>query len=490
MNQEEQRTDPPTSGLSSMEASLSDRNPPAKPSRILYRIIVPFTLLFSLTTVVSWLLSSVFISHHTEETLKCQMEQVAALLSQSGFALRMEILQHLKKVLNSEIIVYRFDGEVIVSTFGPEANADIRPEIILDRTTTHSLPAVREIHTGGTPYKAVFQPIEIPSQGNVILSIWTRTTETDDLKNTLIQGLGIICLAGIAAMACIGYFIARTITTPVEELVRVTRSANRHGRLQKATIQTRDEIGALAASFNAMVEKLGEAEDRLVESERLATAGQMAAGLAHEIRNPLTSIKMLAQVLQSRMKDDPENYRVLSSLVGETDRLDRIFQEIIDRTRPGELSLEEVDVIQLVEDVANLARQSLSNQGVTINVQSPGALPRLRLDPGKIKQVLWNLILNGRDAMPKGGELTISTGMLENGDIRIDVRDMGPGFPERSAEKLFQPFFTTKPEGMGLGLTISRKIVEKHGGQLLLENHPEGGAWVKMILPVSSPADS
>lgn len=455
---------------------------PSKPRRILYRIVVPFTLLFTLTTAISWLLSSAFVSHHTEETLKRQMEQVAGVISRSGFSLRPEILQHLKHVLNSDLVVYHPDGEPLVTTFTPDTNPHVSSEIIGEAALSPEIPVLYDFRHAGRSYRIVFQPIATTGYGRVILSIWVPTSETDALRHTLIQGLGVIALAGIAAMALIGFLIARTITTPVEELARATRSLGSHGRLEKARIQSRDEIGALAASFNDMVERLTAAEEKLVESERLATAGQMAAGLAHEIRNPLTSIKMLGQVLHGRLKDQPENLEMVSSMVREIDRLDRVVGELVDRTRPGDLRLEWVDLNQTVREVVALAEEDFKSHDIIMEYDLDSELPRVQVDREKIKQVLWNLLLNARDAMPKGGKLVIATRRLDESTVEVRVDDTGCGFGGQDAERCCHPFYTTKPEGMGLGLAISRKIIEKHGGRLTLEERPEGGVSARVIL--------
>jgi two-component system sensor histidine kinase HydH len=210
----------------------------------------------------------------------------------------------------------------------------------------------------------------------------------------------------------------------------------------------------------------------------------LATGLAHEIRNPLTSIKMLGQVLHKRLKNKPEDQKILGSLVKEIDRLDRIIQELIERTHPGELSRAWHDLHQPVSDVLQVAQENLHAQQISIEQHLSPDLPQIFLDRQKIKGVIWNLILNAKEAMPKGGRLIVSTGIVDSASVEISIEDTGPGIAGDEAEQLFQPFFTTKPEGVGLGLTMSRKIVEKHGGNLSLIDRPEGGTKARVLLPI------
>ena len=454
-----------------------------KPRRILYRIVLPFALLLGTATILCWLVSAYFITHFLDQHFKQQMEQVARVISRSSYVLNPAILLQLKQMLNSEIILFDRSGQLISSTIHSSGIMDSL-KIILEAEKQRDTPfIVNDIHHEGGQYKVVVHPFAMPGSKETLLSLWIPAGETEYLNGRIVLYMGGIALAGILAMAVIGYFIARTITAPLEELAKVTERVAMGDMHQKANIGTEDEIGMLARSFNHMTGRLLDFRQRLVESERLATAGRMAAGLAHEIRNPLTSIKMLGQVLHNRLKDQTDNQRILTSLIQEIDRLDRIIQGIIDRTKPGELRMELGDLNRLVEEVLEVIKESLCAQGISMEINLLPTLPRLLMDHEKLKQVLWNLILNAKESMPRGGHLMISTRVLGDGNIELLVVDSGQGIEEVDVEKLYQPFVTTKPEGLGLGLTICRKIVERHGGGISLENRPEGGVKSRVILP-------
>lgn len=414
------------------------------------------------------------------------MGQVAEVLSGSPYVLNPLILRQLKSVIKSEIVLFDGDGQVLISTFASTDSPALPSEVIRKVSDSGQASFQREAAWGTKQYRTVLYPVFVPEHGKTVLSIWTAVTEMNRLMRTLIFGMGAIACFGIIGMAAIGYSIARTITAPVEELVKVTEHVANGDFQQRAYLRSNDEIGMLAQSFNTMIENLLSYKQRLVESEKLSTAGQMAAGLAHEIRNPLTSIKMLGQVLRGRLKGDPENQQMLNSMVQEIDRLDRIIRELIERAKPGELKLGWEDVNLLVAEVARLNGEHLAARDIVIESVPELELPKIRVDREKLMQVLWNLILNARDAMPKGGRMVLAARRGEGATVEITIDDDGGGLGDKDPESLFEPFFTTRPEGMGLGLAISRKIVEKHGGSLTLENRPEGGARARVRLQVGS----
>lgn len=458
---------------------------PSSRRRVLYRITIPFTLLFVATSVLSWIFSACFISTYTDRNLKRQMEQVAGLISHAGYILNPEMLEKLKQVIDCDIAVYDAKGGIISSTFDDAANQPVLNSALLGELRKNTSSVLKDISHAGVRYYTALHIVSLPQQGSALLSIWMPSNKKDHLRATIIAGLGAIALFGMFIMAGAGYLIARTITAPIEELVKVTEKIADGNLHQKVYALDNSEIGVLADSVNRMMAKLLQYERRIVESEKMAAAGQMAAGFAHEIRNPLTSVKMLAQVLRRRLKGQVESQRMIDSLVHEIDRLDRIIKDMIDRTRPGELRLAHCDLNSIIREVGELALGQLTPQNVSLEYRLCAQLPTVQLDREKIKQVLWNLILNAQEAMPKGGELVLSTQAGQNGTIELTVEDSGMGVGSEGSERVFEPFFTTKPEGMGLGLTISREIIAKHGGALRLESRAEGGARATVTLPMN-----
>jgi signal transduction histidine kinase len=456
--------------------------PGFKPKRILYRIIVPFTLLFAATSLLSWLFSAYFITRYLDQNLKAQMEQVVGTISKSSYIQNPAILRQIKDIVRADIVLFDHNGNILKSTF-PASGDGQKLESTLAGWAANDLQK-RAPDIGGQRYRTIVKPIVLPQKGSVFLSLWMPKAAEEHLKTGIILGIGAIALLGILAMAAVALFIAKTVTAPVEELANITDRIARGDLSKKAGVDSQDEIGRLADSFNHMIDQFKAFEEKLVESEKLATAGQLTAGLAHEIRNPLTSIKMLGQVLHQRLQEQPEDRKMLASLVKEIDRLDRIIQELIEKTNPGELSRAFNDLNDPIAEVLQVVEDNLHAQQISIEQHPAQDLPQVFADRKKIKGVIWNLVLNAMEAMPKGGRLIVTTGIADDAHVEISIEDTGPGIAAEDAEQLFQPFFTTKPEGMGLGLTMSRKIVEKHGGSLKLKNRPEGGTTASVMLPV------
>lgn len=444
-----------------------------KPKRILYRIILPFTLLFAITSIFSWLFSAYLITRYLDQILKSQMEQVAGAVSKSSYILNPAVLYQIKEIIKSDIVLFNRDGRTIRSTF--PTDTDMSAFHFLIQGDKNRDFEELDLNFNGEQYRTVINPLVLPDTGLAFLSIWMPKRDMAQLRTGIIIGLGCICLFGILTMAVIAYIIARTITAPVEALAGVTEKIALGDFTKRAEVNGNDEIGRLGISFNHMIDQVKAFEKQLVESEKLATAGQMAAGLAHEIRNPLTSIKMFGQVLQKRLKDRPEDEKTFLLLVKEIDRLDRIIQEIIDRANPGKLHLEKHNPNKVLNEVIDIAGQSLNAQHIKVQKNFSPHLPEILMDAEKIKSVLWNLVLNAKDAMPKGGEIIFTTRINANDAVEVIIEDSGLGIDVESEERLFQPFFTTKPEGMGLGLNISRKIIKIHGGSLTLKNREESG---------------
>ena len=239
------------------------------------------------------------------------------------------------------------------------------------------------------------------------------------------------------------------------------------------------------------------AQERLVQSERLATIGQMAAKVSHEVRNPLGSISLNAELLEDEVKALPEERRaeaaaLVSAIRSQVDVLSAVTEEYLRFARLPKPTLETTALVPVIEDLTDFVRGELHARGVDLVVSFSERLPVVRLDAGQIRQALLNLIRNAAEAMPKGGTVTIGVKAISNSAIRnpqsaiaIEVKDTGVGIPAENLGKIFEPFFTTKEGGTGLGLAIARQIAEDHGGSLICESTPGRGTMFRLDLPVA-----
>jgi two-component system sensor histidine kinase HydH len=216
--------------------------------------------------------------------------------------------------------------------------------------------------------------------------------------------------------------------------------------------------------------------------EKLAAVGSLAAGVAHEIRNPLSSIKASAAYFGSRFEEGSDGQAMAGHMAQEVDRLNRVITQLLDLARPSEVKPRKADLPSLVDRSLGLIRQDAEDAGVAVRYEHEGPAA-VTVDPDRMIQALLNLHLNAVQAMDGGGELTVRTGPDPDGRPRIEVADTGPGIPEPDLSKVFDPYYTTKPSGTGLGLAIVQKVVEAHGGEVAVHSEPGRGTTVSLVLP-------
>lgn len=238
-------------------------------------------------------------------------------------------------------------------------------------------------------------------------------------------------------------------------------------------------------------------EEGLRKQDRLAMVGTLAVGLAHEIKNPLGGVRGSAQLLAEQLKT-PDYTTLLDIIIKEVDRINSLVQELLDLSRPRECVFSPFNIHQSLDDVLRLLERNLAEKSIAVKRDFDPSLPPVRMDPARIRQVFLNLLNNSIESMPKGGELTVGTEFFLNfrmdtpvfpeftqDMVRVEIKDSGVGLPKGSAEKLFTPFFTTKQSGTGLGLAVSFKIIQDHGGTIQLSNREDGpGCSARVFLPV------
>jgi len=234
---------------------------------------------------------------------------------------------------------------------------------------------------------------------------------------------------------------------------------------------------------------LRQAQEEARRAERLAALGQLSAGLAHEIRNPLGVIKGSAEILSQKLSGADELAKELSGYIyTDVNRLSALVSRFLDFARPSQLNVKPENLPQLLEKCLKTVADQGASAGIKIKKEYAASLPRAMIDSELCEQVFTNLISNACEAMSEGGELTIRADALRAAgerarEVAVDIADTGPGIPEELKEQVFNPFFTTKKSGVGLGLAIVSKIVDAHGGTVKLVNSPEGGACFRVTLP-------
>jgi len=259
-----------------------------------------------------------------------------------------------------------------------------------------------------------------------------------------------------------------------------------------AKIQTLGRQAGLAFENALLFKERLHQNERMFRAEQLATMGQFAAGIAHELRNPLTSIRSTIQYLSGEFEQNDEAKKLAEDVLSEVDRLNGIVENLLTLAKPTESKPQELDAGKEIEQYVHFVEAQAKKQNIQIKFQIEKDLPMLFCDPAELRQVLINLMLNAIQAMPDGGPIVIRVSLFLTRDeiaesgkkkILIEVEDKGVGIPSNMTEKVFEPFFTTKPGGTGLGLAICNNIIRRYGGEIWIEEGIEKGTVVKVTLP-------
>jgi len=329
----------------------------------------------------------------------------------------------------------------------------------------------------------------------------------DDIKraewNILITVL--ILIGGIVAIVLMG--TRKWISQPISLLVVGINHIAKGNLDTRIDIRRKDEISQLAGAFNQMAVDLKKAQQEVIQqadakvelerslrqSEKLGIIGKLASELAHEIRTPLTSIKIFIQSLEKEIDMDGNREEDFGIIKKEIDRINENITRLLNFARPEEPQFQEINVHELLKDTLNLLMTKIQNNKIQLDISFLNAHPQLKGDPKQLTQVFLNLLLNAIEAMPQGGTLAIRSSIETNPDnkdkfFQIVIQDTGQGIPESDIPHLFEPFFTTKKEGTGLGLSIVNSLIQKHRGQIEVESEWGRGSSFILTLPIRKEA--
>lgn len=323
---------------------------------------------------------------------------------------------------------------------------------------------------------------------NVVGSLYVGARESSFLRlvndfNRRVVLIACICilLAGIIAVP-----IARFIMRPLDALVRANRRLADGDMTVRVEVAGKGELAMLSRSFNTMAETLYQTQQELLHKEKLASMGQLAAGVAHEINNPLGTILLFADMLSNEAAENDPRREDLKMIINETIRCRRIVADLLNFARQQEVLAQECDINDILEQVIDGVSHQPSFKSVEIASHFQSGLPLIQADQAQLMQVFVNLLNNAAEAMPGGGTITISTRRVDSQRIEIKVSDTGCGMTEENLAKLFTPFFTTKAvgKGTGLGLSIVYGIIKMHRGQITVNSQVGQGTTFTVTLPI------
>jgi signal transduction histidine kinase len=304
------------------------------------------------------------------------------------------------------------------------------------------------------------------------------------------ERLIVIGLLGVL-MVTLLYVFSRRFTRPVTELSQAAQRVTAGDLSFEVPVSGPEEVSRLSGTFNDMIAGLRRSrdlEEQLQRAERSAVVGRLASGIAHEIRNPLNFINLSIDYLREKFApqaDDPrtEYTRILTTIKDELARLNRLVSDFLSYGRPAKLKLREVDARTLIEEVRTLVATQSEQQSVDINIRQNGnGNAMLQADGELLKTCFSNLMINAVQAMPEGGTLNVTLSP-NSSMVEVEFADTGPGISSEALEQIFEPYYSTKETGIGLGLPLTKKIIEEHGGQISVKSEPDSGATFTVLLP-------
>lgn len=345
-------------------------------------------------------------------------------------------------------------------------------------------------------YITRYEPLR-DHRGNVvgILYVGARQQAFEDFLNTFRRRVALVALVTILLTFILATPVSRVITRPLKDLQALADTSRQvaSGDLNaRAPATAGGEVGLLAESFNDMLDTLQATQKQLLQSEKLASLGQLSAGIAHELNNPLATVLLFSDLLRKEKKLPEQTLNDIEIIVSETERCKGIVSSLLDFARQHQVEGQNVDLNQLIFQVVDTECRHSRYDNVEIRQELDPDLPTIQADPDQIQAVIINLLSNAAYAMPDGGYITLRT--LEEGAnrVRFEVQDQGQGISADDQAKLFTPFYTTKPvgKGTGLGLSIVYGIIKMHQGQIEVDSQPGKGTVFTIKLPVKLPGFS
>lgn len=328
-----------------------------------------------------------------------------------------------------------------------------------------------------------------------IVAITLPESEFVERVNVIRERVLLIVMLAASITVGVGIIFSWHFVRPIKELALATNVISA-GRLPaQIEASSSDELGILTRSFNHMVRNLRRIQGELVKSEKLGSLGRLATGVAHEIRNPLNSIKIAAEILDSKQPSAREAGELMKLIRTEVSHLDNFVTNFLSYARQPPPNAIDVDASELIQDIIHSVSPRLENNAIALDMELADDLPVVPMDPFQMERALLNVIINAIDAMPEGGTMHIrtccdmyTTARGAQPCILIEVADSGVGLPAEQLQHVFDPFFTTKEHGTGLGLSLTKSIVEAHGGSIFIEAGRDRGLIARIRLPEEAPA--
>ena len=462
-----------------------------------HRIVVPFALIALVATSATAYVALRVTSRALRARVEAQILNAATLVSQSEFALNPAILASVKAIAGADVITYTADGRVIASTLGasdPALRATLADQdaMRLALASADAAPILRHAQCGA-PCDIAYR--RLAARPQTVVAVVASTTELMAATQAVTRTILVAAVGSLLVMIVVSQVVARRLTAPLEELDRFARDVSA-GDPHRRALEGGDEVGRLGVAFNDMLGRLEQSQAALVRSEKLGVAGLVAARVAHDIRNPLSSIKMQTQLLRSRFERDGAGAadaqvrdEIITAVLRDISQVETVITDLLELAKPGELNRQPVRLDALVGEVLQQLAPQLDHRRIHVDARFADGLPVVPLDAHRFTQALLNVVNNATDAMAAGGTLLVATRLADEGRaIALDVCDDGTGIAPEILNRVFDPFVSTKRDGVGLGLLNARAVVESHGGRIELAARDPKGTRATFLLPIHDTA--
>jgi signal transduction histidine kinase len=326
-------------------------------------------------------------------------------------------------------------------------------------------------------------PKEFPQMTSVHLSLDSNTA-LHRLRNNIAMVFGFSLILGVFLTVV----TSRSISRPIMQLVDASKELQNHKLGSDALHPKCRELQMLSNSFKSMQEGLVEYEEEKSRLESVEITKNLAAGIAHEIKNPINTVGLIADYLQTNLSpDEPEKryefFKLSENMKNELKRINRIVEGFLRLTKPDVYTFRNENVNSIIQYNVSTLEPELVRHGIKVLLNYHSSLPLIKADRDRLNQVFSNLIINAIEAMPRGGQIDITTN-LQNGNVEINVADDGIGIEEENLRKIFSPYYSTKNKGFGLGLSLIHSIVHKHQGKISVHSEKGKGTRFTILLPV------
>jgi signal transduction histidine kinase len=413
-----------------------------------------------------------------------------------------------------KIFIFSMDGIIKASTQDDELNKKVGDVEFYLKDHHFIREEMVQLKNGGKERERVYHfntPIlnrpecfQCHDKAKKIIGVLTVSNSLKDMETMISKIethsiiLAIIIIVFLSFV--LGFLFLKFVNVPIKKLSGAMKKAEQGDFTVRVNVKSRDEMGSLAENLNIMIEKLQLAKEEaeqyhqelIQRADRMASIGELASGIAHEIRNPLAGIQGAIQILAEGFpKEDPRT-QVTDEIQKQIYKLERLVKDLLNYTKPVPTNYLATDINQLVDKVLSFfITQRGRSEDFKIEKQFFPSLPKTMIDPSSMEQAFLNIILNAQKAMPKGGTFTVSTLTFpqrkddgkEAREVQIIFEDTGMGIPRENLPKIFNPFFSTRPDGTGLGLSITKNIVEQSGGKIEVKSEVNVGTKFIITLP-------